>query len=137
MKKYVLDACGLIAFLRNEIGGEHVKRLLTEADREEVTILMHNASLAEVYYDFIKASDKITADDTLLMIGKLPLIFINTVDMDFIKEIAFFKSNFKVSFADCFVLVLAKLQDATIITSDHHEFDAIEKTGNGKFEWIR
>jgi PIN domain nuclease of toxin-antitoxin system len=137
MKKYVLDACGLIAFLRNEIGGEHVKRLLTKADREEVTILMHNASLAEVYYDFIKAADKITADDTLLMIGKLPLVFIDAVDMDFIKEIAFFKSNFKVSFADCFVLVLAKLQDAIIITSDHHEFDIIEKRRNAKFEWIR
>jgi len=137
MEKFVLDACALIAFLRNEIGGENVKNLLARADREEVIVFMHNASLAEVYYDFIKVSDKITADDTLLMISRLPLVFIDAVDMNFIKEIAFFKSNFKVSFADCFVLVLAKFQDASIITSDHHEFDVIEKSGDAKFEWIR
>lgn len=109
MTKYILDACALIAFLRKEKGGDNVKKLLLEADSKLTTIYIHNASLAEVYYDFIKAADKATADETLIMITKLPLVFLNTIDMDFIKGIAFFKSNFKVSFADCFCTYIGKI----------------------------
>lgn len=31
------------------------------------------------------------------------------------------------SFADCFVCVTAEIYDATIVTSDRHEFNAVEK----------
>ena len=48
-----------------------------------------------------------------------------------------FKTKYKISFADIFVLATAKLNNATIITSDHHEFDIIETSGELTFEWIR
>ena len=54
-----------------------------------------------------------------------------------IRKIGYFKTNYKISFADSFVLASAKLNNARIITSDHHEFDVIEKDGDMDFEWIR
>jgi PIN domain nuclease of toxin-antitoxin system len=38
MKKYVLDACGLIAFLRKEEGSEVVKKFLGEASKDNIFI---------------------------------------------------------------------------------------------------
>jgi len=49
----------------------------------------------------------------------------------------YFKTNYRLSFADCFVLALAQLQNASVITSDHHEFDAVEQSGACSFLWLR
>jgi len=34
-------------------------------------------------------------------------------------------------------LATAKINDAGVLTSDHHEFDEVEKRGDVQFEWIR
>ncbi|MCY7422984.1 MAG: hypothetical protein LH478_14725 [Chitinophagaceae bacterium] len=57
--------------------------------------------------------------------------------MDLIKEIGHFKTTYKVSFADCFVLATTRLNNSAIVTSDHHEFDEIERKGDLNFEWLR
>jgi len=49
----------------------------------------------------------------------------------------YFKSKYKISLGDSFVLATAKLYDAKIVSSDHHEFDIIEKSENIKFLWIK
>ncbi len=137
MKKYVLDACGLIAFLRKEEGSEVVRGILGEASRGNVIIYLHAATLVEIYYDFIKGSNVVTANNTLTAISELPIINIVTIELDLIKQMGYFKTNYKTSFADLFVLATAKLHNATIITSDHHEFDLIATNGDIKFHWIR
>ncbi|MGI8637617.1 MAG: PIN domain-containing protein [Segetibacter sp.] len=54
-----------------------------------------------------------------------------------IQEIGYFKTTYKISFADCFVLSTAKLYGAKVVTSDHHEFDLIDQNRDLEFEWIR
>jgi predicted nucleic acid-binding protein len=53
------------------------------------------------------------------------------------KEAARFKLAFKMSVADSFALATAKLEDVTLITADHHEFDPIDEAGEIEFLWIR
>ena len=88
---------------------------------------MHNASLAELYYDSIYTSSKKDADKLLKTISTYPIKFSDKIEMDLIKEIGHFKTTYKVSFADCFVLATARLNNSAIVTSDHHEFNEIEK----------
>lgn len=137
MDVFVLDACSLIAYLRKEEGYEKVIAILNKANAYKAKIIMHAASLAEVYYDFWRASDKITADSIISDLSILPIEIINTIAMQMIQEIGYFKISYKISFADSIVLAVAKLNNAKVVTSDHHEFDVIEKSGNVAFEWIR
>lgn len=54
----VLDACAMIAFLRDEPGADFVESILTDpADR----CFAHAVNLCEVYYDFLRSSDIRTA----------------------------------------------------------------------------
>jgi len=136
MIKYVLDACALIAFLRKENGYKKIKSILEKNDTE-VKVYLHAASLAEVYYDFLRSSNKEEADLSVSVSINLPVEIIEIIDRNLIEWIGYFKTHYKISFADCFVLATAKIYNATIVTSDHHEFDAVEKNGEVSFEWIR
>jgi PIN domain nuclease of toxin-antitoxin system len=48
----VIDACALIAFLRDEPGADAVRNILTGSR----TCYVHALNLCEVYYDFWRAS---------------------------------------------------------------------------------
>lgn len=137
MDVFVLDACSLIAYLRKEEGYEKVILILNKANVYKAKIIMHAASVAEVYYDFWRASDEITADNIISDLQVLPVEIINTITMQMIQEIGYFKTIYKISFADSIVLAAAKLNDAKVVTSDHNEFHLIEKSGDVIFEWVR
>lgn len=59
---YVLDACVLIAYLQKEAGREKVSAFLTQATDQSVTLLLHKATVAEVYYDTLYTSSEEDAD---------------------------------------------------------------------------
>ena len=40
-------------------------------------------------------------------------------------------------FADAFALALAERLHVPLITTDHHEFDAVERKGHFRFMWLR
>ena len=134
---YVLDSCALIAFFRKEVGAEIVTRIFERAAEKKCTIFMHKASIAEVFYDTLRFSGKKDAEDIFNTLTTLPVSSTNILNNTIIKQIGYFKVNYKISFADCFVLALASIKNAIIISSDHHEFGEIEKTKNLSFLWIR
>jgi len=55
----------------------------------------------------------------------------------FFKSAGYYKSKYKISLGDFFVLATAKEYNAIILSSDHHEFDIIEISENINFLWIR
>ena len=137
METYVIDACAFIAYLRKEDGYQKVKSILKAAKNLDNKTLMHNVTLAEVYYDFSRADGRNTADEVLSDAAQLPIQLIDIVSGDLIKSVGYFKTHYKISFADTFVLATAKLNNAKVVSSDHHEFDVVEQRGDLEFEWIR
>jgi predicted nucleic acid-binding protein len=55
----------------------------------------------------------------------------------FIQRVGVVKVAERVSFADAFALALAERLHVPLITTDHHEFDAIEQRGLFRFLWLR
>ena len=53
---YVLDACALIASLKNESGADIVDAAYEKANQEEIQLLMNKINLFEVYYGFYHES---------------------------------------------------------------------------------
>ena len=133
---FVIDACSLIAFFREEAGEENVSKLFKDANAGQVIIFLHKITATEVLYDMVR-SDKINTNQLLQDIYRLPVIVTDILSDDFIKLAAQYKAFHKISFADCFVLALAEINNAAVVTADHHEFDPVEKSGKLKFEWIR
>lgn len=134
---FILDACSLIAFLCNEHGSKDVEAILRKSFKNEYVVYMASINLLEVYYDVYRNDGKDRADQVYDDIIKLPIIFLEKLDEIIVKEAGRFKATYKISLADSIVLAYGKMNHAKIITADHHEFDVIDKNGEGDFHWFR
>jgi predicted nucleic acid-binding protein len=134
---FVLDSCALIAFFREEEGAKLIAKIFENSTEERSVVYIHKTTIAEVYYDTLRFAGKEEADRILKVLATLPISPAALFDNNFIKRIGYFKVHYKVSFADCFVLALAAVKGAMVVSSDHHEFDEIDKSGVLSFKWIR
>jgi PIN domain nuclease of toxin-antitoxin system len=119
---YVLDACAMIAFLKGEAGADVVENALLEQDSQ---CMAHAINLCEVYYDFHRAGGASTADDAILDMRALGLVERDDFDEPFWRDAGKLKAQGGISPADCFAVTLANRVGGTLLTSDHHEMDAI------------
>ena len=69
---YIMDACALIAFLRDEAGADIATTILKDAGNGNAEVLMNSLNLLEVYYDIYRGIGKEKADEELDLIRKLP-----------------------------------------------------------------
>ena len=128
--KYVIDACALIAFLQDETGGDKLSKLFKVPENE---FIMHSINLTEVYYDAVYVSGEEKAQELFETVAELPITILWNLDINFIKLVGKYKTSYKISFADSFVLALAEKETAIVISTDHHKFDPIEKAGELSF----
>jgi predicted nucleic acid-binding protein len=131
---FVLDACAIIAYLRNENGAEAVEAALL-GDHDCV---VHVLNICEVYYDCLRRGSTAQADELLEDLSSIGLITRDDIDASLWKTAAGFKANIRrVSLADCFAIAMTKRLNAELMTSDHHEFDAIDAQGICPINFIR
>lgn len=124
---YIFDACATIALLEEESGAETVETLLAAPNHR---CIIHILNACEVYYHICRCAGRQRADqlkDVLESYGfeledsLVPLLW---------QEAGLLKAEWRrVSLADCFALALAMQKKATLVTSDHHEFDPVAKAG--------
>lgn len=121
---YVLDACALLAFLGNEPGADVVKSLLTDTSN---VCMVHAINLCEVYYDLLRQNNVQFAQQAVATLVAVGVQVRNDMDEPIWQQAGNLKVNpGKISLADCFALALAIHSGATLVTSDHHEFDRID-----------
>ncbi len=130
----VIDASALIAYLRDEEGAEVVEALLL--NRNDLC-MAHALNLCEVFYDFVRVSDEATALSAISDLESTGLITRDDIDILFWQAAGILKARNRASLADCFAIALAKRVDGIVITSDHHEFDALVSSGVCTATFIR
>jgi predicted nucleic acid-binding protein len=136
--RYVLDACALLALLRDEPGADIVADVINAANAGDADISMHKANLLEVYYDIYRSISKEKADEVMNEIKGCPITVISEISDIIFEEAGRFKASYKVSFADTFAIATASVMNAALLTADRHEMDEVEKTEQGiKFQWVR
>jgi PIN domain nuclease of toxin-antitoxin system len=134
---YVLDACAVIAFLNGERGAECVRDLLEQALAVKSVLFIHALTVCEVYYDCLRRSGQHTASRVLSALNRLPMVVVRDMDDPLLCAAGRLKVAQDVSLADSFVVALAGLRGARVVTSDHAEFGPLEKSGVARFVWIR
>ena len=138
MKRYVLDACALIAIANKETGCDAVQDLIRRAEAGEAAVCISIVNLFEVYYKLIQQKGIKPADTFIksVLYGS-PIEIIGTISIGIFREAARFKTAYKISLADSLALASAFCMDGVLVTADHHELDAVEQSGDVQLFWIR
>lgn len=132
--RLVFDACALIACLRDETGAEVVESLLLNPRN---TCLVHAINLCEVYYDFLRVSNKATAQSAISDLMATGLIRREDMDSAFCQKVGKLKANHHLSLADCFAIALSNQMHSELVSSDHHEFEPIANSGICSIRFFR
>jgi len=135
--KYVLDSCALLAYVYKETGADVVKSIFNQADKNDVMLYMNKLNLFESYYDIRRSEGTQQAEDFYSMILMSSIQIIDGISDFVFREAGRIKTSYKISLADSIALGQTSILKASILTSDHHEFDVIEKNEEIKFAWIR
>ena len=135
-KIFILDACALVALLKNETGADVVTIAYKQAENGEAKIIMNRVNLLEVYYGFYHDDGKAYADKIMDSVAK-SIVVISEFDKEIFPIAGRLKASYRISLADSIVLAQTLLLDGELMTSDHHEFDPIEGREPIQFHWIR
>lgn len=119
---HTLDACAMLAYLQSESGYQVVKALL---DSPTENCYAHVINLIEVYYNFLRLADEQTAENAINDLIADGVVVCYDMDADFWKRVAKLKGRGRISIADCFCIALAQRLGGAVVTTDHHEFDAL------------
>ncbi len=130
----MLDASAIIAYLRDEPGADVVEDLL--ADDDELCFV-HAINLCEVYYKMQRYANENEVRSAIQDFG-LRVIVRDDLDQLFWLDVGQHKAAMRrTPLADCFVVALARREDAEAVTADHEDFDPIEEQGTCRVTFIR
>jgi PIN domain nuclease of toxin-antitoxin system len=135
-KIFVLDACALVALLKNEIGADNVAAAYKKAESGDAKIIMNRVNLLEVYYGYYRDSGKEYAEKIMTGVAK-SIVSISEFDKGLFNEAGRLKASYRISLADSIALAQTIAVDGELLTADHHEFDVIEGKEPIQFGWIR
>ena len=137
MKKYVLDACALIALIQNEDGADVVEGILLDAINGHCTVSMHRLNLLEVYYGYLRSDGKAVADEYLSAVEGSCINIAENFPRDLMVKAGEIKVAHRLSLADAVAVAHAITEQSYVVTSDHHELDSVDKSGDADVFWIR
>ena len=120
---FVLDTFALLAVLYEENDFAEVVSYLDHATQKKSRLLFNEINLGELYYRVWKDQGKEAAEKAYLHVSQLPLEFI-TVNRAFILAASTWKAQYRISYADAFVVETAQRNNCAILTGDP-EFDTI------------
>src|SRR4051812_45360188 len=112
----------MLAYLTGEDGAVVVDELLGDPAHD---CYAHSLNLCEVYYDFVRRADAATADQAVADLKAAGVVERSDLDPEFWRAAGDLKATGRISLADCLCVALAQRLDAHLVTSDHHEFDAL------------
>lgn len=124
----------MIAYLRDEEGADIVEQFLLD---EETSCYAHAINVCELYYDFLRVSNRETALTAVVDLQAVGLIIHEEVDSALWQLAGDYKASQRLSLADCFALALTNQLNGELITSDHHEFDPIQARGLASIRFFR
>ena len=123
---YVLDSFAVLALLGKEAGSEEVSRLLRQAQKEKVHLLMTWVNVGEVAYIVERRWGKGQLYQVLGTLEATQIEFV-PVERGLALQAASIKAEHPLAYADAFAAALAVQREARLVTDDP-EFEVLEET---------
>ncbi len=125
-RQYVLDANALIGFFEGRIGvSEKVRRLLSDAGRQDAPLLMSAVNWGEVFYMEWRYRGEAKAWEAEARLQEMPVAVIS-VDRERASRAGALKQKHGLGYADAFAAELAIERGAWLVTADA-EFSKVGK----------
>ncbi|MCL2350375.1 MAG: type II toxin-antitoxin system VapC family toxin [Defluviitaleaceae bacterium] len=137
VSRCVLDACALAAIFEKEQGSEVVLDILLKAKEGKMDVFMNKLNFFEVYYVTLRRKGLDAAEEFLTTSLDMPIVIIDGMTDELMREAGRFKTSYKMSLADAIALGQASVLDASLVTADRHELEAVENGESIDFTWIR
>lgn len=134
MANFVLDSYALLAYFRQEPGGEQIEKLLYDASTDKHELFLTCINAGEVYYMASRKDGAQKAEKVWKVLQQFP-IHILEIDIAFTHKAALLKAKYKMSFADAFAAALTIQKKATLITGDD-EFEALKNETHFKVRYL-
>ena len=132
---YILDAGAIIAYLRKEPGGVEVRGILNDPSS---ACVIHAVNLCEIFYDAYRSLGEHGAREAIDELLRTGLVLRDDLSPAFWQAAGRIKAvHRRVSLADCFAIALAQSMGGTVLTCDHHEFDAVASANLCPVTFIR
>jgi ribonuclease VapC len=98
VKRYIFDACALIAIANKERGADAVQELIRRAEAGEAVVCISVVNLFEVCYKLIRQKGIKSAGTFIKsVLYASPIKIIDTIDIAVFREAARFKTAYKIS----------------------------------------
>lgn len=133
-KVWVFDACAVVAFLHGEPGAENALSLLKQSNSRS---MIHAINLCEVYYDMLRRADQDRAHRLERNLREIGFEIRDELPSSLWRLAGELKVELRVSLADSFALALAIAENGTLVTTDHHELDAVVDANRCPILFIR
>jgi predicted nucleic acid-binding protein len=117
MKRYVLDSYAMIAYFEDEPGANRVTLVLKQLLKGKAKGFMSVVNWGEVYYNTMREQGISGAEKVILQLDKFPIQIVD-VNKELAYEAAKLKGEFRIAYADCFVVALSVKLGAAIVTGD-------------------
>ncbi|MGI0480667.1 PIN domain-containing protein [Geminocystis sp. CENA526] len=135
MVKVILDACAVIALVKDETGAQIVEEYLLNSNHQ---CMIHNVNLCEVYYGFLPSEGERFTKQIINRLQVSNIIFRDDLTLSFWQQVATYKATIKrISLADCFALTLAHQENGVLLTSDRKEFEPVVSLNICDIRFIR
>jgi len=125
---FIFDSHALLKFFQKEKGYEKVVHLLEEIKKAGVTKYINAVNLGEIIYSTKREFGDQKKLEVLANIERLNFNIL-TVSNSLIFQAAEYKAQYRISYADCFILASAIEHKAIIVTGDP-EFKKVEHLVN-------
>lgn len=117
MPPFLLDSFALLRFLQKEPGGEVVRDLLYQAQREQAACLMNIINLGEVLYTTRRRFGAEARMRVFIAVRQMGIDILPCPD-ELVFRAAELKAAFAMSYADAFALASAIEHKAVLVTGD-------------------
>lgn len=129
---YVLDSFALLAYLTDEPAAERIEKLIKDTKQGKCRLVLSLINLGEILYITERRGGISKAQDTLALLRQLP-IEILPADEQSVLSAAHIKANHALSYADAFVIAIARREGGVILTGDP-EFKMVKELVT--IEWL-
>lgn len=130
---HVVDASALIAYFKEEPGHERFAELLAD---EENVLAIHIVNLCEVYYAYYRSDGQSRAEEAWAKAISF-LRVLEKANESFMKRVGRWKATQSIPLGDAFAAATAENDAVPLVTTDHTDFDPIDRSGVLQIEWLR
>jgi predicted nucleic acid-binding protein len=120
-----------------EKGADNIRNLFQKTVDNQASLTMNKFNFLEVYYKIYKIYGKASADNLVETMKQMPLIIKDTLTDEVFKEAGRIKVEYKMSLADSIAIAETIINNGSLVTSDHHEMEPVEKKENINIIWFR